>query len=217
MIYDITPTISERLCVWPGDTPPSRQVLCDMRRGDNITLSTLHATVHLGAHADAPSHYGVDASTIEVRSLDYYLGPCQVVRVAVNRGARITPAMLTAPVRAERILLATGTYPDPESFQADFAALSPELVEFLSGQGVRLIGIDTPSVDPFDSKDLPSHKMFLKHDMAILEGLVLKDVPEGLYELIALPLKLAGFDASPVRAILRTIGPLEDPRGGTRP
>jgi arylformamidase len=203
MIYDITPPITERLKVWPGDTPPSREVLCDLRRGDNITLSTLRATVHLGAHADAPNHYGADAPAIHERSLDYYVGPCQVVRVAVGRGTRVTPDMLSDPVRAERVLIATGTFPDPGQFNTDFAALSSELVRHLHEQSVKLIGIDTPSVDLFDSKDLPSHHEFLRWDMAILEGLILRDVPEGLYELIALPLKLVGFDASPVRAILR--------------
>jgi arylformamidase len=203
MIYDITPPISVRLRVWPGDTPPSREVLYDMHRGDTVTLSTLRATVHLGAHADAPSHYGADAPTIDQRSLDSYLGPCQVMWVNVSRGVRIMPAMLPRPIQAPRVLLATGTYPNPEEFNEDFAALAPELVEHLHRQGVKLVGIDTPSVDLFDSKELPSHRQFLKHDMAILETLVLKDVPEGLYELIALPLKLVGFDASPVRAILR--------------
>jgi arylformamidase len=210
MIYDITPPISERLRVWPGDTPPTREVLCDLKRGDNLTLSTLHATVHLGAHADGPNHYGADAPAIHERSLDYYLGPCQVLRVAVARGVCITPDMLPGPVTQPRLLLATSTYPDPTHFNEDFAALSPELVESLHGQGVKLVGIDTPSVDPFSSKDLPAHHTFLKHDMAILEGLVLADVPEGVYELIALPLKLVGFDASPVRAILRK----DIPRGG---
>jgi arylformamidase len=203
MIYDITPPITNRLGVWPGDTPPSREVLLDMHRGDNITLSTLRATVHLGAHADAPSHYGADAPAIHERGLDCYLGPCQVLHVAVPRGVRVTPEMLSQPVRAERVLIATGTFPDPEQFNTDFAALSPELVERLHEQGVKLIGVDTPSVDLFDSKDLPSHRMFLRCDMAILEGLVLKDVPDGIYELIALPLKLVGFDASPVRAVLK--------------
>jgi arylformamidase len=190
MIYDISPPISERLRVWPGDTPPSREVLCDLRHGDTMTLSTLHATVHLGAHADAPSHYSADAPAIDARSLDFYLGACQVLRVAAERGTRLAVS-------------ATGTFPDPEHFSEDFTALTPELVENLHGRGVRLIGIDTPSVDLFDSKDLPAHKTFLRLDMAILEGLVLHDVPEGVYELIALPLKLVGFDASPVRAILR--------------
>ena len=206
MIYDITPPITPQLKVWPGDTPPSREVLLDMKRGDNITLSTLHATVHLGAHADAPVHYGTEAPGIEACPVERYLGPCQVIRVAAERRTRIMPEMLAGPVEAERVLLATGTYPDPNTFNEDFAALSPALVDHLQECGVRLIGTDAPSVDPFDSKDLPAHQRFLAHDMAILEGLLLRDVPPGLYELIALPLPLVGFDASPVRAILRTVG-----------
>src|SRR5215467_10078316 len=99
MLYDITPPISERLCVWPGDTPPAREVLLDMKRGDNITLSTLRATVHLGAHADAPSHYGANAPAIDERSLDYYLGECQVMRVPAARGSCLTFAMLPGAVQ----------------------------------------------------------------------------------------------------------------------
>jgi arylformamidase len=229
-IFDITPRITEKLAVWPGDTPLSREVLMDMARGDNITLSTLRTTVHLGAHADGPNHYGKDAPAIDERALDYYLGPCQVIRVDVARATRITPAMLPGVIQqvptvsgsnltsvragqasAERtihlpprILFATGSFPNPENWNSDFAALSVELIDFLHDRGVITVGIDTPSVDLFDSKDLPAHKAILRHNMSILEGLVLKDVPEGVYELIALPLPLVGFDASPVRAILRT-------------
>jgi arylformamidase len=202
MFYDITPLASPRLAVWPGDTPLSREVLCDLARGDDITLSTIRATVHLGAHADAPSHYGAGPA-IHERSLDYYIGPCQVMHVIVPRATRMTPEMLPEAVRAPRVLLSTGTFTDPESFTTDFAALSVELVVALYAQGVRLVGIDTPSVDLFESKALEAHKAFLRYDMAILEGLVLRSVPAGMYELIALPLKLEGFDASPVRAILR--------------
>ncbi len=205
MIYDISPPIDPALKVWPGDTPPSREVLLDMKRGANLTLSSLHATVHLGAHADAPSHYAADAPSIEARSLDLYLGPCQVIRVTVDQGERLAPALLPDGVRAERVLFATGTYPDPSAFNEDFAALSPDLVDHLHRLGVRLIGIDTPSVDLFASKDLPAHLACLRHDMAILEGLVLAAVKEGLYELIALPLKLVGYDGSPVRAALRDL------------
>jgi arylformamidase len=205
MLYDVTPLISPRLKVWPGDVPPSREVSLEIERGDSVTLSALRSTVHLGAHADAPSHYG-RGPAIHERSLEYYLGPCQVMRVSVGRGQRITPAMLTEEVRAPRLLLATGTFPDPEDFTTDFASLSVELVEHLHERGVILIGIDTPSVDPFDSKDLPAHKTFLRRDMAILEGLTLAGVPAGRYELIALPLRLEGFDASPVRAVLRSLG-----------
>jgi arylformamidase len=204
MLYDITPPVTPALAVWPGDTPASREVLREIALGDNLTLSTLRATVHLGAHADAPSHYASGVSSIESRPLEPYLGPCRVIRVNVARGARIPADAVTGPAEAERILFATGTFPDPEAFNEDFAALSPALVDRLHEQGVRLVGLDTPSVDLFGSKELPSHQACLRHDMAILEGLMLDEVPEGLYELIALPLRLVGFDASPVRAILRS-------------
>jgi arylformamidase len=192
------------MAVFPGDTPPSREVLMEMKRGDHLTLSTLRATVHLGAHVDAPSHYGADAPTMEERSLDLYIGRCQVVRVDVERGTRIPADALTA-VTCERVLFATGTYPDPEIFNEDFAALSPELIDQLHERGVRLVGIDTPSVDPATSKDLASHHRCLEHDIAILEGVVLEGVPEGVYELVALPLRLVGFEGSPVRAVLRPL------------
>lgn len=205
MMYDITPVVSPRLAVWPGDTPPSREVLLDMKRGDNLTLSTLRGTVHLGAHADAPSHYGRDAASIEASDPSVYVGPCQVVRVGIGPGARIPASAVPDPLLAPRVLFATGTFPDPERFNEDFAALEPALVDALHRRAVRLVGIDTPSVDPFSSKDLRAHHRFLAHDMAILEGLVLTDVPEGVYELIALPLRLEGFDASPVRAVLRSL------------
>jgi arylformamidase len=206
VIYDITPAITSKLAVWPGDTASSREMLMDMARGDNITLSTLRATVHLGAHADGPNHYGENAPAIDERALDYYLGPCQVIRLNAPRATRITPAMLSGDSVASRVLFATGSYPDPGNWNADFAALSVELIDSLHASGVITVGIDTPSVDFFDSKDLPAHKAILGHDMAILEGLALRNVPEGIYELIALPLRLVGFDASPVRAVLRTTG-----------
>ncbi|MGI0148877.1 MAG: cyclase family protein [Thermoplasmata archaeon] len=203
MLYDLTPPIDPRLSVWPGDTPPSREVLCHIKDGASVTLSTLRATVHLGAHADGPNHYGLNAPAIDERDLDFYLGRCQVIRVPARRGTRIEPGELGSRISAPRVLLATDTFPDPTHFNEDFAALSPALVDALQQQGVRLIGVDTPSVDLFPSKDLPAHKRFLANDMAILEGLRLEGVPEGVYELIALPLKLVGFDASPVRAVLR--------------
>lgn len=205
MLYDITPAVTAALAVWPGDTPPSREVLADLKRGDNVTLSTLRATVHLGAHADAPSHYGRDAASIESRPLDLFLGPCRVVRIATGRGTRLPPSAIPVNLRGERVLIATGTYPDPERFNEDFAALDPATVDLLHERGARLVGIDTPSVDLFAARELVAHHRFLAHDMAILEGLVLAHVPDGTYELIALPLKLTGFDASPVRAVLRSM------------
>ncbi len=206
MIYDISPVLGPGTGVWPGDQPLVREVLLDRQRGDTVTLSSIRATVHLGAHADAPSHYGTGAPSIERRDLSLYLGPCQVISVPVPRGSRVGLADLPVPIEQERVLLATGTFPDPARWNDDFAALAPELVDALAAQGVRLVGIDTPSVDLLDSRDLPAHQAFLRHDMAILEGLALAHVPSGCYELIALPLPLEGFDASPVRAVLRSLG-----------
>jgi arylformamidase len=204
-LYDITPPIGQSLEVWPGDTPPRREVLLELERGDSVTLSALHATVHLGAHADAPSHYGLGAPSIDRRPLDLYLGTCQVMRLKVGRGALIRVSDLPARIAADRVLFATATFPDPTAFNEDFAAMHPDLIEHLHECGVRLVGIDTPSIDPFPSKDLPAHRAVLRHDLAILEGLDLAGVPAGFYELIALPLRLVGFDASPVRAILRSL------------
>lgn len=204
-LYDISPPITPDLAVWPGDTPPTREVLADLDKGDSVTLSTLHATVHLGAHADGPNHYGRRAPGIGERSLEYYLGPCQVVRVDVPRATRVAISDLKAKITTPRVLLATGTFPDPNKWNNDFAALEPSLVDHLHAHKVILIGIDTPSVDLLNSKDLPAHARFLANDMAILEGLALNAVPEGHYELIALPLRLIGIDASPVRAVLRSV------------
>ena len=204
MIYDITPLVSPKLAVWPGDTPMSREVLWSYRAA---TLSRCQLYVRPCTSVrtrTAPSHYAKDGATMELRNLDYYVGPCQVIRVKIGRGERIRPEHVTEAITAPRVLFVTGTFPEANQFNEDFAALSPELIDMLASRGVRLVGLDTPSVDLFSSKDLPSHQALDRNDMAVLEGVVLSDVPDGIYELIALPLKLEGFDASPVRAILRS-------------
>jgi len=211
-LYDISPPIDSALAVFPGDTPPTREILLDMARGDSMTLSTLHSTVHLGAHVDAPSHYGHAGGSIDDQPLDLFLGPARLIRVPLQRGEFITIGAVEEALKrgdevalSERVLIATGTYPDPSVFNTDYAPVDPELVDWLAGRGVRLIGVDTPSFDASDSKKLPAHNAMLRNGMNILEGLVLGGVPEGTYELIALPLRLVGFDGSPVRAVLRTL------------
>lgn len=202
-LYDISPALSPAMSVFPGDTPLSREVLFDTERGDRITLSTLRTTVHVGAHADAPSHYGKGAPTIDQMPLEHFIGPCLVVDARVKGGESVTPERFRVPDGTKRLLIRTSTHMDRDSFAHDFAPLSVELVDSLAKSGVITVGVDTPSVDAADSKDLPVHASFLRHEIAILEGLVLEGIPEGEYELIALPLKLVGFDGSPVRAILR--------------
>ena len=202
---DISPALTSDVAVWPGDTPLSREVKCDLASGDNITLSTLVTTVHVGSHADAPSHYGRNAPTIDMVPISRYLGPCLVLDVRVDGGHRIPAEVLDSSARTERLLLKTGTFSHHEEFSENFAALSSGLVEVFARQGGRLIGIDTPSVDLFHSKELPAHRACLEHDVAILEGLQLDHIVSGAYELVAPPLRLAGFDASPVRALLRPL------------
>ena len=135
-----------------------------------------------------------------------YLGPCRVVRVDVEPGAAIFPSDLTEPIDVPRVLLATGTAPQCHHFNGDFAALSPELARQLAASSVQLVGIDTPSVDLFSASELPVHRILARARVATLEGLRLVEVPAGIYELIALPLRIAGGDASPVRAVLRALG-----------
>ena len=215
-VYDISPPLGPDTAVFPGDTPLSREVLLDGARGDAITLSTLRATCHLGAHVDAPAHYDPDGESIDARPLWPFVGSCRVVRPSVGSGALVTLDLLLealasgssptdgARLDVRRVLISTGSCPDPRTFNSDFSALDPDLVDWLGSKGVKLIGIDTPSVDPADSTELPAHAAARRHDLDILEGLVLDHVPPGRYELIALPLRLVGFDGSPVRAVLRT-------------
>ena len=205
MLYDISPLVTSSTAVFPGDTALTREVLLDHSRGDNLTLSTIRATCHLGAHIDAPSHYGESAESIEAMALEVCIGRCQVMKVEASPRQRIGIDDLPGEVTAERLLISTGSFPDPHDFNDDFAAIDPALVETLAAGGLRLLGVDTPSVDVSDSKDLPSHSACLAHGVTILEGVVLSAVPDGIYELIALPLHLEGFDASPVRAVLRTL------------
>jgi arylformamidase len=210
-IIDITPAITPDIAVWPGDTPVSREVLCEIEKGATVTLSTLRTTVHLGAHADGANHYGAGAAPIDAMPLARYIGPCHVVRARAERragGTRVAIGDIDLDINAirhPRILIHTGTFPDFTRWNSDFAGLDPTLVDLLADRGVTLIGTDTPSVDVQESKDLPAHKRFLTRDVSILEGLRLAHVAPGEYELIALPLPLVGFDASPVRAVLRSL------------
>ncbi|MCB9663194.1 MAG: cyclase family protein [Alphaproteobacteria bacterium] len=201
-LLDISPPVHPGIGVWPDDVPYRREVSLSFAFGDHLELSSVQSTLHLGAHADAPIHYVAGGAGIAARPLDRYLGPCEVVAVDGVRGRRLLPADLPGPVRAPRVLLRTGSFPDPDAWNEDFASLSPELVHHLADQGVVLVGIDTPSVDPQDSKDLPSHGALAARDLAVLEGLVLRDVTPGVYTLLALPLRLVDADASPVRAVL---------------
>jgi arylformamidase len=202
-IFDISPEISANTAVFPGDTVFSQTVLMDCKLGDHLGLSSFTTTPHIGAHTDAPNHYHAEGVGIAERSLDYYYGPCQVIEVLHAKNRRITlEDFKEIPLKAPRVLFKTLSFPDPNHWTGDFAALSSEVIDFLAKNGVKLVGIDTPSIDLSDDKILQCHTAVYKNNMAILEGIVLDAVPAGEYQLVALPLKMKNLDASPVRAIL---------------
>ena len=205
MIIDISPTISEKTAVWPGDVKFSRTIQCSINSGANIDLSSMNTTLHIGSHVDAPSHYAKNSTTVDKLALDPYIGPCQVIRLKPSKERLIQVHEIEAKIQAKRVLIYTGSFPSHNNFNEDFRAFSPETIDYLADRGVMLIGIDTPSFDLFESKDLASHKKLWERKVCNLEGIILKDVDEGLYELIALPLKIEDADASPVRAILRSL------------
>ena len=199
-IYDITPLINSKLAVFPGDVAFQRNISMDTSKGQHLTLSSIQTTLHLGAHADSSNHYHVDGLGVEARPLSAFLGRAQVIHIKKRMGERITMLDLKdKKILAPRILFATGSFPNPELWNSDFMSLSPEVIEHLHSQKCVLVGIDTPSVDPEQSKALESHQALYRTGMAVLEGLILRQIPEGVYSLIALPLPIENADASPVR------------------
>lgn len=205
-IIDISPMVSPRIAVYPGDTKYERNVQLSFASGSSLELSSIQTTLHVGAHADAPSHYCAEGKDISTVSLHPYLGRCQVITVEIPRRQRIYPTHIAhVTIQAQRVLFRTLSFPNPDVWNCDFNSLSPELLEMLASKGVILVGIDTPSVDPDDSANptaLEAHLSLARHKMAVLEGILLEHVPDGFYTLLALPLRLQGAEASPVRAVL---------------
>tara|TARA_B100000886_G_C20333406_1_gene453401 strand:+ start:93 stop:728 length:636 start_codon:yes stop_codon:yes gene_type:complete len=201
-IFDISPEISPETAVFPGDTKFSRAEALSTKNGDHLTLSSINTTVHIGAHTDAPNHYHRNGCDMASRDLDFYIGECQVLEVNIAPNNRIKPEDIREEISSTRILFKTNSYPNPKRWNNDFNAISSELVEYLAKKDVKLIGIDTPSVDLANDKELEAHLSIYKNNMAILEGIILKDIVPQKYKLIALPLKIKNADASPVRAVL---------------
>jgi len=202
-LIDISPPVDAGLAVWPGDTPYALTWVSRMEQGASCNVASLRMTPHLGAHADGPLHFDPGAPGVGTLDLTPFLGPCRVVDAT---GARVVDeeALFGEELYGvERVLFRTGTFPDPRTFNDDFAFLDPALVRRLGKLGVRLVGIDTPSVDPFHSEELPAHHALRDLGIRNLEGLDLSGAPAGDYELIALPLALTEADSSPVRAVLR--------------
>ncbi len=203
-IWDISQTLRRELPVWPGDTAFSFERIWKMEDGSPVNVARMTMSTHSGTHADAPLHYAADGLDAAGMNLSPYLGECLVID-ARGVSNEIDIGDLPHIDSADRVLFRTWDAFPHDEWRSDWLPIAPETVEWLALQGVRLIGTDAPSVDPQDSKTMAAHLAVLDHDLRILEGLVLDDVPEGRYELIALPLKVAGGDAGLCRAILREL------------
>jgi len=204
-IIDISRTLTHDLSVWPGSDPFVLETTLRKRDGASVNVTRLIIGAHTGTHADAPYHFDDDGVTMEAVDLRPFWGLAQVVTIHKPAGP-LFPADFAAYdlTRAPRLLVRTPIGDLPHSqFPPAIPHPSPELADFLNAQGVILYGTDAPSMDAVDSQDLPGHHALLRNRVAILEGLDLNNAPDGLYELVALPLKIGGGDGSPVRAALR--------------
>ena len=203
-LWDISQTLRPALPVWPGDTQFGFERTWRMDEGSPVNVGKMTMSTHSGTHADAPLHYAEDGLDAAGMELDPYIGTCLVVDARGVKG-EVDVADLPHIDSVDRVLFRTWDAFPHEAWRSDWLPIAAETIEWLALQGVKLIGTDAPSVDPQESKTMAAHKAVLKHDMRILEGLVLDDVPEGRYELIALPLKVGGGDAGLCRAILREL------------
>ncbi len=206
-IVDISRVLVAGTAVWPGDTPYRMDRTLDRSLGHAVNLTTLTLSAHTGSHVDAPLHFTDDGPSVEQLDLATYWGPAQVVTVDKAGGPlsaddfsaydlSLAPRLLVRSPNAEL---------DQSLFPETFIYPSPGLAAYLAGQGIILFGSDAPSMDAQDSKRLAGHNALLHHGIAILEWLDLRDAGNGLYDLVALPLRIAGGDGSPVRAALRRL------------
>ncbi len=205
-LWDISPPIATDSPVFPGDTRYTQTWSATLGPGCPVNVSAIQMSPHIGAHADAPLHYDAHGAAIGAVDLAPYLGHCRVIH-AIACGPLITWQHLAHALHdlPARVLVRTYARMPVSHWDANLTAFAPDTLERLAARGVRLVGIDTASIDPADSKTLESHQVIRRHDMRVLENLVLDAVAEGDYELIALPLRLVQADASPVRAVLRAL------------
>lgn len=206
MIYDITRTLRETTPVWPGDVPLRLTRSASISEGGLADTGAYSGTLHAGTHMDAPAHLLPEGTGVDHVNLATCLGEALVVDLGdatVIRPELLEPAV---PQGTRRLLLRTSASARPdERWDEDFPALTPEAARWLVERGVCLVGVDAASMDTFGASDLPVHRILCEAGVVILENLALGEVPAGTYELIALPLKLADMDGSPVRAVLRSV------------
>ena len=203
---DISQPLQNGIAEWPGDTPFSYEVEFSKADTGSVNIGKMTTSMHMGTHIDAPFHFDDNGLKVLDLPIDLYIGRARVIDVSGHESIGSAELENIEFGGAERILLKTGSRPDPTVFPEVFTYLRADIGPFLKERGVRLIGVDTPSVDPETSKLLDAHHSLNNNGVMILENIVLEAVEPGDYELIALPLPLTDADGSPVRAVIRPIG-----------
>jgi arylformamidase len=205
-IYDISLTISPSLPTWPGDPGLVLEQFESMDKGAHANVTSMSTSLHIGTHVDAPHHFLNDGRTVENLSLDVLTGPCYVVQLPDGIDAITEEVLARTEITSdmERVLFGTSNshyWAGQEKFQEDFVAITEDGAEWLVEHGIRLVGVDYLSVAPYGDSE-PTHHVLLKAGVVIVEGLNLAKVMRGFYTLYCLPLKIAGADGAPARAIL---------------
>jgi arylformamidase len=208
-IYDISIPLQSGMPVWPGDDNPEFEQYTTIDNGYIVNSTRIYSSAHIGTHVDAPRHLFNEGRTIDEIPLKVLIGSTMVVDL--NDANQINRHVLSSNKwqNSSRILFKTlnSKYwkSSQSQFKQDFVSLTPDGAEFLLEKKIQLVGIDYLSIDLFNADQLPVHKILLKNDVVIIEGLNLAEVPEGLYELICLPIKILGSDGAPARAILKSV------------
>ncbi len=209
-IYDVSVPISESTPVYEGDPNVEIETAHAIARGDAANVSKLCFGAHTATHVDAPSHFIEGARKVHELDLDKLLGECLVVEIDENALSISAEHIKTLELKGvERILFKTRNsefWNEPEKgFRRDFTYLEPEAARSLVDLNIKLVGIDYLSVEKFGAETFDTHVILLEREVVIIEGLDLREVREGVYELICLPLKIVSEkgDGAPARAILR--------------
>lgn len=202
---DISQRLDEHVAVWPGDTPFTYKVNWSKEESGSVNVGQINMSIHTGTHIDAPFHFDNDGKKVIDLDINLYIGKARVIHLANPASIGVKELSGINLEGTTRLLIRTDAWMDRTMFPTAIPAIEPELAPYLANFGVRLLGLDLPSVDPIYSKELTAHHELTRHGIHILEGLVLDEIIPGDYELAALPLPLADADGSPVRAVVRKI------------
>jgi len=203
---DISQPLTNDMAYWPGDAPFYYTPTLSKEQSGSVNIGQMTGSLHTGTHVDAPFHYDSNGKTIDELDLERYIGKARVIDVShTDIISAATLGEFEWENCPERLLLHTSLPNNPKRFPEEYPVLDPDVGSFLRKKGIRLLGIDVPSVDTVNSKKLPIHHALYNNDINILENIMLDEVPPGDYELIALPLAIQGADGSPVRAVIHPI------------